>query len=108
MSAAYVVNMRGWPGLAGWDRPPPPKASVRLSSRVALVVFAAADLGAEGDGFGMGGVLVAHGRSLSHSVLLVPDDLRPERRSELDAWADSRLVETVLGAQPWWVVTTGE
>ena len=108
MAAAHVVNLRGWPGAAGWQRPPLPRPASRLAARVALAVFAAADLDAAGDYFGLGSVLIFRGRSLFHSLLLVPDHLSSERRAELEAWASGRTVANVLGAQPWQVVTTSE
>jgi len=75
---------------------------------VALAVFAAADLDAAGDAFGLGSVLIFRGRSLFHCLLLVPDDLSAEHRAELETWASGRTVATVLGAQPWQVVTRSE
>ena len=69
INVAHIVNFRGWPGLSDWHAPPIPRATRRLSAGVSMTLFAAADIGADGDTFGLSAVLVCYGTSRLHSIL---------------------------------------
>lgn len=104
--------LRAWPGTEGWR---PPTAGLRpvasFTRRLGLVIFAAADAGAEGDRLGLGAVLVVRGPLVFHGVLLVADDLGardPEVFRSLEAWAQDHPLATILGPAPWRVLTVSE
>ena len=94
INVAHIVNFRGWPGLSDWHAPPIPRATRRLSAGVSMTLCAAADIGADGDTFGLGAVLVCYGTSRLHSILLVPDDITPTARAKVKRWAWRHRVPT--------------
>ena len=73
-----------------------------------MTLCAAADIDGDSDTFGLGAVLVCHGTSRLHSILLVPDDITPTARAKVKRWARRHPAPTATGLRPWLVVTLSE
>jgi hypothetical protein len=109
---SHIVGFRGWPGLAGWRPPTPPRPQHdRLWQRNALYLFAAAVAGGVPEAFALGAALLAAGPSTVAGALLVPDDLEKRDPCGLEAvqtWARTNRLSTTLGPVPWQVLTLSQ
>jgi len=94
-----------------WRPPPPLGSAPGLVRRLGMYLAVAGDAGADVDRFGLGAVVIARGRLVFHGLVIVADDLAardPGAFSAIEAWAIAHPIDTILGSQPWRVLTVSE